>query len=161
MRAAVLTVSNSVCAGTRDDASGPAVRVRLEETGWQVMAAAVPDEPERIAAKLMEWADSGQFDAVFTTGGTGIAARDVTPEATRSVLHREIPGIPEWMRLEGMQKTRRAILSRGVAGTRGQCLIINLPGSPKGARESLDTVLDLIPHIIDLLRGNTEHGNSR
>lgn len=161
MRAAVLTVSDSFCAGTRDDLSGPAVASRLEEGGWQVVTGAAPDEADQIAAQLIAWADSGEIDAIFTTGGTGIAVRDVTPEATRSVLHREIPGIAEWMRFQGMQKTRRAVLSRGVAGTRGQCVIVNLPGSPKGARESLDSVLDLVPHIIDLLRGNTEHGNSR
>ena len=114
-----------------------------------------------ISARLTQSADSGHVDAVFTTGGTGLAARDVTPEATRAVLHREIPGISEWMRFQGMQKTRRAVLSRGIAGTRGKCVIVNLPGSPAGARESIESILDLIPHIIDLLRGNTEHGNSR
>jgi len=133
----------------------------LEEAGWVVIEGATPDEANMISARLTQWADSGQVDAVFTTGGTGLAARDVTPEATRAVLHREIPGIGEWMRFQGMQKTRRAVLSRGVAGTRGKCVIVNLPGSPAGARESIESILDLIPHIIDLLRGNTEHGNSR
>ena len=161
MRAAVLTVSDSVCAGTRSDRSGPAVRARLEEAGWVVIEGATPDEANMISARLTQWADSGHVDAVFTTGGTGLAARDVTPEATRAVLHREIPGISEWMRFQGMQKTRRAVLSRGIAGTRGKCVIVNLPGSPAGARESIESILDLIPHIIDLLRGNTEHGNSR
>lgn len=161
MRAAVLTVSDSVCRGTREDLSGPAIRSRLEEAGWVVIQGSVADETDRIAARLRQWADGGQVDAVFTTGGTGVAARDVTPEATRSVLQREIPGIAEWMRFEGMRKTRRAVLSRGVAGTRGKCVIVNLPGSLKGACDSLDSVLDLVPHIIDLLRGNTEHGNSR
>jgi len=161
MRAAVLTVSDSVCAGTREDLSGPAVRRCLEEAGWVVMQAAVPDEVDRIADQLLKWVDDGYVDAVFTTGGTGVATRDVTPEATRRILHREIPGIGEWMRVEGMRKTRRAVLSRGLAGTRGKCVVVNLPGSPKGACESLESILDLIPHIIDLLRGNTEHGNSR
>ena len=160
MRAAVLTVSDSVTRGTREDLSGPALTSRLREEGWDVTGAVVPDEVEQIAARLAEWSDVGSVDAIFTTGGTGVAARDVTPEATRSILHREIPGIAEWMRNQGMQKTPLAILSRGVAGTRGQCVIINLPGSPKGARESLDSVLHLITHIIDLLRGNTEHRNS-
>ena len=160
MRAAVLTVSDSVCAGTREDASGPAVRSHLEASGWNVVSAAVPDEVEQIAGKLREWSSSGQIDAIFTTGGTGVAARDVTPEATRSVIDREIPGIAEWMRHEGMQKTPLSVLSRGVAGTVGKCVIINLPGSPKGARQSLDSILHLLPHIIDLLRGNTEHRNS-
>jgi molybdenum cofactor synthesis domain-containing protein len=162
MTAGVLTVSDSVVAGIRTDASGPAVAQRLEAAGWQVgPVAVVPDEADQIAAQLIEWADSGAVSAVFTTGGTGVAARDVTPEATRSILHREIPGLGEWMRAQGMRKTPLAILSRAVAGTRGICLIVNLPGSPKGALESLDAVLTVAPHIIDLLRGNTEHRNSR
>ena len=162
MTAAVLTVSDSVVAGTRTDASGPAVAQRLAAEGWQVTDfGVVPDEADQISARLIGWSDSGKVDAIFTTGGTGVAARDVTPEATRSVIHREIPGVAEWMRAEGMRKTPLAILSRGVAGTRGACLIVNLPGSPKGAVESLDAVLTVAPHIIDLLRGNTQHGNSR
>lgn len=160
MKAAVLTISDSVCAGAREDVSGPAIRSHLEQAGWSVVSDAVPDEVPQIASKLIEWADSGAVQAIFTTGGTGIAARDVTPEATLSVLDRQIPGIPEWMRHQGMQQTPRSILSRSVAGTRGQCVILNLPGSPKGACESMGTVLHLLPHIIDLLRGNTEHGNS-
>jgi molybdenum cofactor synthesis domain-containing protein len=95
--------------------------------------------------------------AVFTTGGTGIAARDFTPEATRSILDRELPGMAEWMRLSGRQFTPRALLSRGVAGTRGRTFIANLPGSPKGAVQSLDAIADLIPHVVDLLEGKTEH----
>jgi molybdopterin adenylyltransferase len=160
LTAAVLTVSDSVCAGTREDVSGPTLRSRLQEAGWNVVHATVPDEADVIAAKLREWSGNTQIEAIFTTGGTGIAARDVTPEATRSVIEREIPGIAEWMRLQGMQKTPLSVLSRGVAGTLGNCVIINLPGSPKGAQESLDSILHLLPHIIDLLRGNTEHGNS-
>jgi molybdenum cofactor synthesis domain-containing protein len=162
MTAAVLTVSDSVVAGTRTDVSGPAVAQRLQAAGWQVTeTGVVPDEADQIAARLIAWADSGAASAIFTTGGTGVATRDVTPEATRSIIHREIPGVGEWMRAEGMRKTPLAILSRGLAGTRGTCLIVNLPGSPKGAVESLDAVLTVAPHIIDLLRGNTEHGNSR
>jgi len=160
LKAAVLTVSDSVCAGTREDLSGAAVRSRLEESGWKVVSDAVPDEVAAIVAKLREWSADGHTEAIFTTGGTGIAARDVTPEATRSVIEREIPGIAEWMRHEGMQKTPLSVLSRGIAGTVAGCVIINLPGSPKGARQSLDSVLHLLPHIIDLLRGNTEHRNS-
>jgi len=161
VRAVVLTVSDSVHAGTREDVSGPTLRSQLEEAGWSVIIGVVPDEQDQIASKLRSWAKSGEVDAIFTTGGTGIASRDVTPEATRSVIEREIPGIGEWMRSQGMQKTPLAILSRGIAGTCGKCVIINLPGSPKGARESIQSVLHLLPHIIDLLRGNTEHGNSR
>ena len=155
----MLTVSDSASQGTREDLSGPAVASRLAEAGFEVTTAIVPDEAAEISAKLTEWAP--QVDAILTTGGTGIAARDVTPEATRAVIDREIPGLPEWMRLQGMQKTPLAILSRGVAGTIGRCVVVNLPGSPKGARESLDSILHVIPHIIDLLRGNTSHGNSR
>ena len=161
MRAAVLTVSDSVHAGTREDVSGPTLRARLEKDGWFVISGVVPDVADQIASKLQSWVRSGEVDAIFTTGGTGVAQRDVTPEATRSVIQREIPGIAEWMRSEGMKKTPLAVLSRGIAGTCGKCVILNLPGSPKGARESIESVLHLLPHIIDLLRGNTEHGNSR
>jgi molybdopterin adenylyltransferase len=160
LKAAVLTVSDSVSAGVREDLSGPAVRSRLEGAGWEVVTDVVADEVDEIAARLRAWAQEGDIQAVFTTGGTGIASRDVTPEATKSVIEREIPGISEWMRLQGMQKTPLSVLSRGVAGTLGRCVIINLPGSPKGASESLSSVLHLLPHIIDLLRGNTEHRNS-
>ena len=161
MRPAVLTVSDSVHAGTREDVSGPTLRARLEKDGWLVLSGVVPDEADEIASQLQSWVRSGEVDAIFTTGGTGVAQRDVTPEATRSVIQREIPGIAEWMRSEGMKKTPLAVLSRGIAGTCGKCVILNLPGSPKGARESIESVLHLLPHIIDLLRGNTEHGNSR
>jgi molybdopterin adenylyltransferase len=159
VKAFVLTVSDSVCQGTREDLSGPAVASRLVESGYDVVAGVVPDEAPEISAKLTQWAD--QVDVILTTGGTGLASRDVTPEATRAVIDREIPGISEWMRSQGMEKTPLAILSRGVAGTRGRCVVVNLPGSPKGARESLDSILHVLPHIIDLLRGNTSHGNSR
>jgi molybdenum cofactor synthesis domain-containing protein len=158
MKAAVLTVSDSVSQATRADLSGPAVVSRLREVGYDVVSAVVPDEVPAISAKLLDW--SRTFDVVLTTGGTGLAARDVTPEATRAVIDREIPGVAEWMRAQGMQKTPLAILSRGLAGTLGKCVIVNLPGSPKGARESLDSILHVLAHIIDLLRGNTEHRNS-
>ena len=158
-RAAVVTISDSVCAGTRQDASGPAVAARLEELGWEVaVREALPDEAPRISARLRELADSGEVAAIFTTGGTGVAARDVTPEATRAVIEREVPGLSEWMRAEGARRTRRALLSRGVAGTRGRALIVNLPGSPGGAIESLDAIVDLVPHVVALLAGDTEHG---
>ena len=114
-------------------------------------------KPERSARAWRKLADAGQVAAIFTTGGTGIALRDVTPEATRPVLEREIPGIPEVMRAAGRRATPLAALSRGVAGTRGKVLIVNLPGSPKGAVESLDAIVELVPHVLDLLRGQTEH----
>jgi molybdenum cofactor synthesis domain-containing protein len=158
IQAAVLTISDSVHAGTRLDRSGPAVQQRLEQLGWSVAALEVlPDDVGLIAARLATLADGNQLSAIFTTGGTGVAPRDLTPEATRRVIEREIPGLGEWMRLEGRKATPTAILSRGVAGTRGRVLIVNLPGSPKGAVESLNAIVDLVPHILDLLRGQTEH----
>jgi molybdenum cofactor synthesis domain-containing protein len=105
----------------------------------------------------VEVADGHKVAAIFTTGGTGVALRDVTPEATRAVIDREIPGFGEWMRIAGRPSTKMSILSRGLAGTRGRTLIVNLPGSPKGAVESLNAVVDLIPHVMDLLHGKTEH----
>lgn len=159
IRAAVLTISDKGFAGEREDGSGPAVEAALAAAGIQTAIREVlPDEPARISARLRELADLGAADAVFTTGGTGIAARDHTPEATRTVLERELPGLGELMRAEGLKATRRAVLSRAVAGTRRQTLIVNLPGSPKGAVESLNAIVDLVPHIVELLRGNTEHG---
>src|SRR6266567_37469 len=133
MTAAVITISDSAFAGARADKSGPAVRERLEGLGWQVAVTEVlPDEADRIAARLAELADSGRVAAIFTTGGTGIALRDVTPEATRAILAREIPGFGELMRPKGRESTPLAVLSRALAGTRGRVLIVNLPGSPKG-----------------------------
>ena len=158
IEAAVLTISDSAHAGTRADLSGPAVRERLEQLGWHVsLMEILPDEPAQIAARLAALADAGQVAAIFTTGGTGVALRDVTPEATRRVLDREIPGMPEVMRATGRRATPLAALSRGVAGTRGKVLIVNLPGSPKGAVESLDAIVELVPHVLDLLSGKTEH----
>jgi molybdenum cofactor synthesis domain-containing protein len=158
IEAAVLTISDSAYAGGRADLSGPAVRERLEQLGWRVLSLEiVPDEPAQIAERLAALADTGHVAAIFTTGGTGVALRDVTPEATRKILDREIPGIPEVMRASGRRATPLAALSRGIAGTRGKVLIINLPGSPKGAVESLDAIVELVPHVLDLLSGKTEH----
>lgn len=158
IQAAVLTISDSVTAGTRADRSGPAVRERLEKLGWKVsVVETVPDEAAQITARIMALADGGQVSAIFTTGGTGVAARDVTPEATRAAIHREIPGLPELMRARGRDATPLAALSRAVAGTRGRVLIVNLPGSPKGAVESLDAIVEVVPHVLELLRGHTDH----
>lgn len=161
IRVAVVTVSDSVARDNREDRSGPAVSERCRELGWTVTREeVVPDDLTRIARLLVNLAGSGDYDLVLTTGGTGIAARDVTPEATRSVIERELPGIPELMRSAGLKSTRRAVLSRAVCGTRGNTLVINLPGSPRGALESLDSVSDLVVHIVDLLHGKTEHPES-
>jgi molybdenum cofactor synthesis domain-containing protein len=155
---AVFTVSDSAHAGTRQDASGPAVRARLEQLGFAVAAVeVVPDDVSAISQRLSAVADAGQVGAIFTTGGTGIAGRDVTPEATRLVIEREIPGIGEVMRAAGRGSTPFAALSRATAGIRGGVLIVNLPGSPRGAVESLDAIVELVPHMLELLSGKTEH----
>lgn len=158
MRTAILTVSDSTVAGTREDRSGPALEARAAELGWTVVDKLVlPDEEEHIASALRELADSGAIDVILTTGGTGLAPRDVTPEATRRVADRDIAGFGELMRSEGLKSTKFAPLSRGGAWTRGRTLILNLPGSPKGAVQSLDAVSYLVSHVIDLLNGRTEH----
>src|SRR3984893_1308597 len=160
--AAVLTISDSVSAGTRTDRSGPALRERLEQLGWSVaVMEVIPDVISEISARLPALSDGGQVAAIFTTGGTGVAVRDVTPEATRAVLDREIPGFGEVMRWRGRESTPLAALSRSLAGTRGQVLIVNLPGSPRGAVESLNAIVELVPHVLDLLRGQTEHAAAR
>jgi molybdopterin adenylyltransferase len=156
IRVAILTISDSVAAGTREDRSGAALGEKAAEYGWVVAhTKVVSDDRERIAAFLTEFTDA---DVIMTTGGTGVALRDVTPEATAAVSDRKIEGFGELMRLKGMEKTRFAHLSRGGAFTRGDVLIVNLPGSPKGAVESLEAVAGLIPHVVDLLHGRTEHG---
>jgi molybdenum cofactor synthesis domain-containing protein len=158
INAAVITISDSVHGGFRADAAGPAVRGRLEELGWRVsVMEVIPDEAGQISGRLAALADGHLVSAIFTTGGTGVTVRDVTPEATRTVLDKEIPGLSELMRAKGRAFTPLAALSRAVAGTRGKVLIVNLPGSPKGAVESLDAIVDLAPHILDLLGGQTEH----
>ncbi len=154
MRAAVLTVSDSSYNGKRPDQTGPEVASRLRALGWEVLDTGVaPDEIGEIRRALESWAARDDLDAIFTAGGTGVAPRDVTPEATRAVIEREVPGLAELMRAEGLKSTRRAVLSRAVAGIRGGKLILNLPGSPRGALESLDAVADLLPHVVELLHG--------
>jgi molybdopterin adenylyltransferase len=154
VRAAVLTVSDSCYSAQREDRAGPIVVERLRELGWEVAATRiVPDDCAAIREALETWAAHDDLDAIFTTGGTGVAPRDVTPEATRAFIEREVPGLPELMRAEGLKSTRRAALSRAVAGIRGSKLILNLPGSPRGAQESLNAVADLLPHVVELLHG--------
>ena len=154
--AAVLTISDSSSQGLREDLSGPAVASELTLAGFEVRHAAVlPDEFEQIRQELV--ASCAVVRLVVTVGGTGIAQRDVTPEATLAVVEKIITGIPERMRAEGAGKTPLAALSRGVCGTRGQSLILNLPGSPKAAVESLQAVIKVLPHALDLLEGKTGH----
>ncbi len=154
LRAGVLTVSDSSDSGQRPDGTGPELCARLRELGWEVKATGiVPDDQARIVLELERWAARDDLDVIFTAGGTGVAPRDVTPEATRAVIEREVPGLAELMRADGLKHTRRAVLSRGIVGTRGDKLIVNLPGSPRGARQSLDVLADLLPHAVELLHG--------
>jgi len=150
--AAVITVSDKGYGGAREDLSGPAVRSALESAGYRVVyAAMVPDEQKKIEAELIKCADEMRVSLVLTTGGTGFAPRDVTPEATLAVVRRRTPGIPEAMRYESMKITNRAMLSRCEAGIRGGTLIINLPGSPKAALENLEAVLPALEHGLEML----------
>jgi molybdenum cofactor synthesis domain-containing protein len=158
IRVAVITVSDSSHEGTRIDRSGPAVAGELTGGMYEItVQQVVPDDRHDIAALLRRLADSGDIDVIFTTGGTGLGPRDVTPEATSDVIDREIPGFGEVMRAKGREVTQFAPLSRAMAGTRKTTLIINLPGSPKGAVESMSAILDLVPHVHDLLHGRTAH----
>lgn len=159
IRVAILTVSDKGARGEREDLSGAAVREAMGSLGSEVVFyVVVPDEKEIISSRLKEWADGGQVDVVITTGGTGLSPRDVTPEATLEVLDRVVPGIAEAMRAESLKKTPMAMLSRGVVGVRKETLIINLPGSPKGARECLEVVLPALPHAVETIKGRVgEH----
>jgi molybdopterin adenylyltransferase len=150
--AAVLTISDSASRGVREDTSGPAVVAELEKLGATIKATEIlPDDREFIASRLRHWADSGGLNLIFTTGGTGFAPRDNTPEATRDVIEREAPGLAELMRLRSLDSTPLAPLSRAVCGIRGRVLIINLPGSRRGAVENFAAIRSSIPHAIGLL----------
>ncbi|MCG0278563.1 MAG: MogA/MoaB family molybdenum cofactor biosynthesis protein [Thermanaeromonas sp.] len=154
IRVAILTASDKGARGEREDKSAEVIKELVERIGGQVVAyAVVPDEREAIAAKLREFCDEVGADLILTTGGTGFGPRDVTPEATKEVIEREVPGLPEAMRLAGLKATPQAMLSRGVAGIRGKSLIINLPGSPRAVRENLEAVLPALPHGLAVLKG--------
>ncbi|GAB7388860.1 MogA/MoaB family molybdenum cofactor biosynthesis protein [Bacillaceae bacterium] len=157
-KAGILTISDKGAAGEREDESGRILHKLIEEIGGRVVAyRIVPDERALIERSLLELADELGCSLVLTTGGTGFAARDVTPEATKAVIEREAPGLAETMRAATLAKTRFAMLSRATAGIRGRTLIINLPGSPKGVRECFASISDVIPHAVKLLSGDTEH----
>ena len=153
-RAAIITLSDSGYRGEREDKSGPVIREILEKEGYEItFTELLPDDRAMIAGKLQEIADSGNTDLILTTGGTGFSQRDVTPEATEEVIERRVPGIPEAMRAYSMTITKRAMLSRATAGIRGTTLIINLPGSPKAVRESLEYIIGALDHGLEILRG--------
>jgi molybdopterin adenylyltransferase len=152
IRFGILTLSDRSARGERADASGPALANLIQGEGWSVVRQSLlPDDESAIREILTAWSDSGEIDVVLTTGGTGFAPRDVTPEATRAVIQREAPGLAETMRAASLKVTPHAMLSRIVTGIRGKTLIVNLPGSPKGAVENLQVILPVIPHAIQLL----------
>ena len=155
----ILTISDKGWHGQRYDESGLAIRDRLSLLDSDVVRSeVVPDEMDIITSKLTEWADAGDVAVILTTGGTGLSPRDITPEATLSVVDRVVPGLAETIRAETFRKTPFAILSRAVAGIKGRCLIINLPGSPKAVRECLEVILPVIPHAVEIIKGEvTEH----
>jgi molybdenum cofactor synthesis domain-containing protein len=155
---AILTISDAGAKGERDDTSGDTITRIMSFEGFKVMSRdIVPDEKEQISGKIKEWCDSGDVDLVLTTGGTGLSPRDVTPEATRMVIEYEVPGISEAMRVRTLDKTPMSMLSRAVAGLRSGCLVVNLPGSPAGACQTLEVVIPVIPHAIEIIKGRRIH----
>ena len=158
--AAVMTVSDKGFAGQREDVSGPLLAQALRDMGADIISQIiVPDEPDQIAKAMISLADGSGADLIVSTGGTGAAPRDRTPEATRTVIDREMPGIAEVLRFDGFRKTPLAVLSRGIAGLRGRCLIVNLPGSPKAVRQGMETLAAILPHAVQMAQGeDLEHG---
>ncbi len=158
-RVAVLTVSDGAARGEREDLSGAEIVRWLDGCGWTLAGrATVPDETHEIARQILAWADSGAADVILTTGGTGLAPRDVTPEATRSCIDREAPGIAERLRTAGASSTPYAALGRGIAGARGRTLVVNLPGSPRAVAEAVHLLGPILAHAVQLLRGEeTDH----
>lgn len=153
-RAAIITASDSGYRGEREDLSGPAIKEILEREGYEVISMDIlPDDQVMLAGKLQEIPDSEKAELILTTGGTGFSERDVTPEATEEVIERKVPGIPEAIRAYSMTITKRAMLSRATAGIRGKTLIVNLPGSPKAVRESLEYIIDTLAHGLEILSG--------
>ncbi|ADY57344.1 molybdopterin adenylyltransferase [Syntrophobotulus glycolicus DSM 8271] len=156
IRVGILTVSDRGASGEREDQSGPLIKEIMQNRGWETAACSIiPDERKKIAQKLIEYADDLNIDVVFTTGGTGFAPRDVTPEATLDVVERLAPGLVQAILFESLKITPRAMLSRAVSGIRGGTIIVNLPGSPKAVRECLDVVLPALEHGVQILRGET------
>lgn len=154
IKVGIITVSDKGSRGEREDKAGPAIQEMVEAKGWQVAATAIiPDEQKIIEAKLVEYADDLKLDVIFTTGGTGFAERDVTPEATLAVIDKQAPGLAEAMRLESLKVTPTAMLSRATAGIRGRTVIVNLPGSPKAVRECLAVILPALEHGVEILQG--------
>ena len=152
----VLTVSTSGFHGSRDDTSGKAIQEILSPPDFECLRyEIVPDDPDTVASRLKDWSDADGLDLIVTTGGTGMAPTDVTPEACLSVIEREVPGLAEAMRARTMEKTPMAMISRSVAGIRGQTLIVTLPGSPRGVTECLEIILPVLPHALELLRGDS------
>lgn len=157
LKVAVLTCSDKCSQGGREDKSGKIVMDRLDKNVYEVVKyEIIPDEKNLIKEKLVYYCDELKVDIVLTNGGTGFSLRDVTPEATEEIIEKKVPGIPEAMRMEGFKKTKKAMLSRGIAGLRGKTLIINLPGSSRGALESMEVIIDELPHGLDMIVGR-EH----
>jgi len=161
LRIGILTVSDRSSRGERPDASGPVLSRAVKNLGWIVgVTDIVPDDYEILVSLLAKWADSGDYDVILSTGGTGFSPRDITPEATLAVIQRAANGISEAMRFESLKITPHAMLSRGVAGIRGQTLLVNLPGSPKAALENFEVIQPVLPHAIQLLRSDVRAESS-